>query len=69
MLPLSNEPTQRVHPARVTPSPWPANFSFGQLLDEFVPLNERTLYAVNIGARNCGPRDHDPVYPLFAERG
>lgn len=46
---------------------WPANVSFGQILDEFVPPSSRNKFLINLGA-NDGAR-HDPSFPLFVERG
>ena len=47
---------------------WPANISFGQLIDEVVaPHATLNRFVVNLGA-NDGAR-HDPSYPLLVERG
>ena len=46
---------------------WPANVSFGQIIDTFVPLHTRNKFLINLGA-NDGAR-HDPSFPLFVERG
>ena len=46
---------------------WPANVSFGQIIDEFVPASSRNKFLINLGA-NDGAR-HDPSFPLFVERG
>ena len=46
---------------------WPADISFSQLLDEFVPDGSRTHFAVSIGGRTGQP-SHDHVAPLFRSR-
>lgn len=46
---------------------WPANVSFAQLIDAFVPEASQDRYVINIGA-NDGAR-HDPAFPLLVERG
>lgn len=46
---------------------WPANISFGQILDEFVDEKTLNRFVVNLGA-NDGTR-HDPAFPLLVERG
>ena len=46
---------------------WPANISFGQILDAFVPPPQRDRFLINLGA-NDGAR-HDPSFPLLVERG
>ena len=46
---------------------WPANISFAQVLDEFVPPALLDRFVVNLGA-NDGSR-HDPAFPLLVERG
>ena len=46
---------------------WPANVSFGQIMDAFVPPASRNSFVVNLGA-NDGAR-HDPAFPLIVERG
>tara|TARA_B110001452_G_scaffold66741_1_gene53634 strand:- start:728 stop:1972 length:1245 start_codon:yes stop_codon:yes gene_type:complete len=47
-------------------SAWPANVSFGQLIDNFVPAARRDKFVLNLGA-NDGAR-HDPSFPLIVER-
>lgn len=47
-------------------SVWPANVSFGQMIDNFVPAERRDKFVVNLGA-NDGTR-HDPSFPLLVER-
>jgi hypothetical protein len=43
---------------------WRRTSSFVRLLDQFVPAEQRDLFAVNMGARDG--KFHDPVHPLFA---
>ena len=46
---------------------WPANVSFGQIIDAFVPPSSQDRFVINLGA-NDGAR-HDPAFPLLVERG
>ena len=48
-------------------SSWPANVSFAQIIDAFVPRESQDRFVVNLGA-NDGAR-HDPAFPLLVERG
>ena len=45
---------------------WPANVSFAQIIDAFVPPATQDRYVINLGA-NDGAR-HDPAFPLIVER-
>ena len=45
---------------------WPANVSFTQIIDAFVPPSKQDRFVVNLGA-NDGAR-HDPAFPLIVDR-